>query len=89
MDFEVQLTHTAQNELKRLPQKVKRQVAHALDRLGKDPRAGDPLHWQLKGYRSYHTGEYRIVYEIDDDKKMVRVSHIKHRKDVYREMQRS
>lgn len=88
MRFDVQLTNTAQKELKRLPPKIKRQVANALDALENTPRAGSPLHHQLKGYWSYHTGNYRIVYEIDDTKKLVLVSHIKHRKNVYREIQR-
>ncbi|MBM3238815.1 type II toxin-antitoxin system RelE/ParE family toxin [Candidatus Poribacteria bacterium] len=88
MNFEVKLTDTAQKELRRLPEKVKRQVANALDALEKDPRAGSPLQWQLKGYWSYHTGNYRVVYEIDDLNKVVLVEHIKHRKDVYRDMQR-
>ena len=88
MNFDVKLTNTAQNEMKRLPQKVKRQIANALDILEKDPRAGSSLRWQFKGYWSYHTGNYRIVYEIDDNKKVVLVSHIKHRRNIYRDMQR-
>ena len=88
MNFDVQLTNTAQKDLRPLPKKVKQQVANALDALEKDPRAGSPLRWQLKGYWSYHTGNYRIIYEIDDDNNIVLVSHIKHRKNVYRDMQR-
>lgn len=88
MNFDVQLTNTAQKELRRLPKKVKQQVANALDALEKDPRVGSPLHWQLKGYWSYHTGNYRIIYEIDDNNKIVLVNHIKHRRNVYRNMQR-
>jgi len=88
MRFDVQLTNTAQKELKRLPPKVKRQAVNALDVLENSPRAGSPLRQQLKGYWSYHTGNYRIVYEIDDEKKVILVSHIKHRKNVYRNMQR-
>lgn len=74
MNFDVKLTNTAQNEMK--------------DILEKDPRAGSSLRWQFKGYWSYHTGNYRIVYEIDDNKKVVLVSHIKHRRNIYRDMQR-
>jgi len=121
MNFEVKLTDTAQKELRRLPEKVKKQVASALDAekvkkqvasaldaLEKDPRAGSPLQWQLKGYWSYHTGNYllfqlflliklfffkekfgyRVVYELDDLNKVVLVEHIKHRKDVYKSLQR-
>ena len=88
MNFEVKLTNTAHKELRRLPKKVKQQVASALDTLEKEPRFGSPLQWQLKGYWSYHTGNYRIIYEIDDNNKVVIIEHIKHRKDVYRDMSR-
>lgn len=30
-------------------------------------------------------GDYRIVYEIDDSAKLVRVIRVRHRKDVYRD----
>ena len=31
-------------------------------------------------------GNYRIVYSIDDQKKMISIMLVRHRKDVYREM---
>ncbi len=44
---------------------------------------------KLKGYPSRYRvrqGDYRIIYEIDEEIKTVRVLLIKHRKDVYKEM---
>jgi len=29
-------------------------------------------------------GDYRVVYRVDDPARMIDVSHIRHRKDVYR-----
>jgi mRNA interferase RelE/StbE len=42
---------------------------------------------QLSDSQQYRVrcGNYRIVYEIDDDKKIVYVYKINHRKDVYKD----
>ena len=58
MNYELQLTNTAQREMKRLPKNVQRQVTHALDLIEKEPRIADALRWHLKGYWSYHTGSF-------------------------------
>jgi len=36
-----------------------------------------------EGYR-IRSGDYRILYEIDEDKKVVLISNILHRKDAYK-----
>lgn len=36
-----------------------------------------------QGWR-IRVGDYRIVYEIDDEQRVVNVLHIGHRKDIYR-----
>ncbi|MGK7878535.1 MAG: type II toxin-antitoxin system RelE/ParE family toxin [Crocosphaera sp.] len=30
-------------------------------------------------------GNYRVVYEIDDSTKFIRITRVRHRKDVYRQ----
>lgn len=47
-------------------------------------RVGKPLRAPLEGIRSARRGEFRILYEIDDDAKVVHVSNIRHRRDAYR-----
>ncbi len=44
---------------------------------------GKPLRYSLKGYRRLRVSDYRIVYRIDELKKIVLIVAIKHRKDVY------
>jgi len=43
------------------------------------------LHVVERGYR-VDSGEYRILYEIDDAERRVVVRVVKHRKDVYRSL---
>ncbi len=47
-------------------------------------RVGKPLRDQLEGRFSARRGEFRVMYQVFDDRVVVRVIHIAHRRDVYR-----
>jgi integrase/mRNA-degrading endonuclease RelE of RelBE toxin-antitoxin system len=47
-------------------------------------RVGKPLGPPLQGVWSARRGPYRVLYEIDEDNKVVVVLHVGHRRDVYR-----
>jgi mRNA interferase RelE/StbE len=47
-------------------------------------RVGKPLRDQLAGRYSARRGEFRVIYQIFDDRVVVRVIYIAHRRDVYR-----
>lgn len=53
--------------------------------LAENPRrVGKPLRDQLEGRYSARRGEFRVIYEVFDDRIVVRVINIDHRRDVYR-----
>ncbi len=43
---------------------------------------GKPLRYSLKGHRRLRVGDYRIVYNIDNN--IVTIMAIKHRKEIYK-----
>jgi mRNA interferase RelE/StbE len=45
---------------------------------------GHPLRRKLTGMRAARRGPYRVVYDIDDDARIISVLRIDHRADVYR-----
>lgn len=47
-------------------------------------RVGKPLTFELEGYHAARRGVYRVVYRVDEDKRVVNVVRIEHRADVYR-----
>jgi len=47
-------------------------------------RAGRPLDEPFDGYYSARRGTYRIIYRIDEAKRVVEVHSIRHRRDAYR-----
>ncbi|ULP49752.1 type II toxin-antitoxin system RelE family toxin [Mycolicibacter virginiensis] len=42
------------------------------------------LHGELAGRLSARRGDFRVIYEVFDDKVLVRVIDVRHRRDVYR-----
>jgi mRNA interferase RelE/StbE len=71
--------------LGRLDPAVRRQVGRLIDRLADNPRPGqatrlvsDPGTWRVK------TGDWRILYEIHDDRLIVLVIDVQHRRTDYR-----
>lgn len=54
-------------------------IEQALGQLERDPHAGHTLRGRLRGLRSLRVGSYRIVYQVTDTGKTVRVASIRHR----------
>jgi mRNA interferase RelE/StbE len=83
--FEVFLERAAEADLKRLSKEnFNRLIPHIRFR-AQDPRpsgcrklSGSPNDWRNR------IGDYRVLYEIDDKRKTVKVFRVKHRREAYR-----
>jgi len=77
---------SAERSLRRLPAKVAPAIVEFMigPLLENPERVGHLLHRELSGLRSARRGGYRIVYEIDIERRIVQVVRIDHRADVYR-----
>jgi mRNA interferase RelE/StbE len=77
---------SAERSLARLPEKAAAAVVEFLvGPLVENPkRVGHRLRAELEGLWSARRGPYRVIYEIDDAAREVRVLRIDHRADVYR-----
>ena len=83
--YQVLLERSAEKDLRRLPAGVHDRVVQAIRALGADPRP--PGCRKLTGSRNdwrIRVGDYRIVYEIADAIRVVRVNRVRQRRDVYR-----
>jgi mRNA interferase RelE/StbE len=58
-------------------------IEDALSLLERDPFAGHELRGRLRGLRSLRVGAYRILYQVIDDGKTIRVAAIRHRSVSY------
>jgi len=83
--YRVLLERAAERDLRRLPARLHNRIISAIQELADEPRptgcrklSGSDRDWRIR------TGDYRIVYEIDDAAKEVRVNRVRHRREVYR-----
>jgi mRNA interferase RelE/StbE len=58
-------------------------IEDALGLLERDPFAGHALRGRLRGLRSLRVGSYRILYQVTEEGKTVRVAAIRHRSVSY------
>lgn len=85
--YDVILVTSARRELTSLPVAVQRRIVRSLHALEANPRprgaavlAGGPD----QRVRRIRVGDYRILYEIRDDRLVVLVIRVGHRREVYR-----
>jgi mRNA-degrading endonuclease RelE of RelBE toxin-antitoxin system len=87
--YAIAWTAAGRRALTRLPEKVGTAVVEFLyGSLAADPhRVGKPLKLGLEGLHSARRGDYRVIYRIDDHRRIVDVVAIEHRSDIYRPRQ--
>ena len=75
---------SAKKDFDSLPKKIFTQIEKKVLSLKENPRSPGSL--KLTGEEGYRirSGTYRILYRIDDAKKVVYIYRIKHRKESYR-----
>jgi mRNA interferase RelE/StbE len=85
VSYRVILKPSAEKELNRLPKPIKSRVINKLTELETSARPIGSIKLAGAGatYR-VRAGDYRIVYEVDDVRRIVFVTIIAHRRDVYR-----
>lgn len=77
------LARRARGELLELDWPLIDAVEEALGLLQREPHAGYPLRGRLRGLYSLRVGSYRILYQLTDDDRTVRVAAIRHRSIAY------
>ena len=89
MAYNVELSAEVDRELGKLDaQQAKRILKFLRERVAKldDPRSlGEALHGSSLGeFWKYRVGDYRLICKIDDDRLVVLVLRVGHRKEIYR-----
>ena len=84
--WELAVAASAERQLARLPGRLAPAIVEfMLGPLSENPhRVGHPLQRELAGLWSARRGAYRIVYDVDDERRCVTVVRVDHRADVYR-----
>lgn len=86
--WQVEIKRTAQRQIERLERSAQKSILRFLrERVAsaEDPRLlGKPLHGDKKGLWRYRVGDCRLICDIQDDRVVVLVLRVGHRKEVYR-----
>jgi mRNA interferase RelE/StbE len=83
--FEIVFQPSVHKDLRRLPKTAIARVMARIESLAADPLP--PRVVKLSdAERLYRirVGEYRIVYEVDTEARLVTIHYVRHRRDVYR-----
>jgi len=75
-----------EKEIRRLPKRVIQRVFIVLEALSEEPRPANSKKLRDHDLWRLRIGDYRIVYAIDDDLRIVTIYRIRHRRDVYRNL---
>jgi len=82
--YKIYLLPQAQKDLDNLRGKLFQQLENRIAALSENPRPPGSIKLTAEeGYR-LRSGNYRIVYRIEDKEKIVYIYRIKHRKEAYR-----
>ncbi len=83
--YDIELTRDALRALAKLDRPTRRRVQGAIDKLADDPRPAGMIALRgVTGAYRIRVGDYRIVYTLHDDRLMVVVIDIGHRREIYR-----
>lgn len=83
--YKILLERSAERDLTRLAREVHDRIIEAIQSLARNPRppgcrklVGAGNDWRIR------VGDYRVIYEIADAVRIVRINRVRHRREVYR-----
>ena len=84
MNYRVRFYPQVEKELRRLSQEAQKRVVVALEGLAENPLKQGVV--KLRGEEAYRmrVGDYRIIYEVNTEMRVISILRVAHRKDAYR-----
>ena len=84
MSYSISIKKSALKALSKIESAQRQQLVDAIEKLKTNPAAGSVLKGEFSGLRRIRIGDYRIVYEVQNEQLVILVIRIAHRRDVYR-----
>ncbi len=87
MKYRIEVKRSAAKALKKISKPDQKRISKKIDNLAEN--LPNPDTTKMKGNNPFHkirVGDYRIVYEIQDDILLILIIKIGHRKDIYRKL---
>jgi len=82
----IDFTPAAQKQLSKIDRQAANRIIQFLEeRVAQNPTVvGSPLKGQLKEFWRWRIGDYRVLAKIQNDRLLILVVHVGHRRDVYK-----
>jgi mRNA interferase RelE/StbE len=87
LSYRIEVKSSAAKALRKIPKADQKRIADKIDSLAKNPP--NPTVTKMKGNNPFHkvrVGDYRIIYEIQEEVFIILIVKIGHRKDVYKSL---
>ena len=84
MTYSLKIKASVVKELKELPTADRLRISEAIDSLQSNPHVGSLLKGNMNGLRRIRVGNYRVIYEVQNDVLIVLGLRVGHRREVYR-----
>ena len=82
--YTIEYGENARSNFKKFPKNIQERIIRAIEeRLAITPEIGKPLIKEWKDHRRIRVGNYRVIYKVFEEKVIVFIVEIDHRKDVY------
>jgi mRNA interferase RelE/StbE len=83
--YRIEFLKTAQKELRKLPKEIQQRIAAKIDSLLADPYPPESKKLTNgNGRFRIRIGDYRVIYRIEEDKLIILIIKIGHRRDIYK-----
>jgi len=83
-NYSIEFLNSAAKEFRKLNIEIKRSMIDPIDALRNNPYSHKTKKLRNTDLYRIRVGDYRIIYQIDDDEKTVLITKIGHRREVYK-----
>lgn len=84
MRYTLRVRRSAEKELDRLPESIHERLSRRILGLEDNPRPQGAKKLSNRAEYRLRVGQYRVLYTIDDEHKIVEIVAVCHRREVYR-----
>jgi mRNA interferase RelE/StbE len=84
VNYKVEIKKSAQKEIENLPSVMLKKIVAKIQSLSSEPRPNGSKKLTSDEKYRLRVGDYRILYSIEDDKLIIFVVKVGHRKSVYK-----
>lgn len=83
MPYLLRYSETSGKQSRTLHPQSKPLIKKRIEELKESPFLGKPLERELSGFYSLRINKFRVLYDIDHEKKLIRIHFVGYRKNIY------